>query len=153
MSSLNGKWVTSMREAGRWAPKETDISSKQSIYLLPSDQDSFLLSQILQTKTLSVMSIHAGFDMVPCLGKGLVEKHNWQTFIDFVKKHYKDDECVEVKPNYIEFKTGEHPLLPFEGHKFLRFSCKISTNQDSPIRWPRILLLVEYSALGGSICT
>ncbi|KAK0609069.1 SET domain-containing protein 5 [Lasiodiplodia hormozganensis] len=50
------------------------------------------------------MGIDAGFDM----------------------DHYKDDVQVEVKPNYIEFKAGEHPLLPFEGHKFLRFSSKIS---------------------------
>jgi hypothetical protein len=31
-----------------------------------------------------------------------------------------------IKPNYIEFNAGEHPTLPFEGHKFLRFSSKIS---------------------------
>ena len=33
---------------------------------------------------------------------------------------------VEIKPNYFKFKLGEHSLLPFEVHKFLRFSSKIS---------------------------
>ena len=33
---------------------------------------------------------------------------------------------VEILQNIILFKAGEHPSLPFEGHKFLRFSAKIS---------------------------
>ncbi|KAK3065103.1 hypothetical protein LTS18_010256 [Coniosporium uncinatum] len=33
---------------------------------------------------------------------------------------------VEIKSNYINFKAGEHPKLPFEGHKLLVFSSKIS---------------------------
>lgn len=72
------------------------------------------------------MEIAAGFDMVPRLSKGAVDKRNWQSFIEAIKKHYQDDDLVEIKPNYLEFKVGEHPLLPFEGHKFLRFSSKIS---------------------------
>ena len=72
------------------------------------------------------MGIDAGFDMVPCLSKGAVDRRNWQSFIKTIKEHYQNDDLVEVKPNYIAFKAGEHPLLPFEGHKFLRFSSKIS---------------------------
>ena len=72
------------------------------------------------------MGIDAGFDMVPRLSKGAVDQHNWQSFIKFIKEHYQNDNLVEVKPNYLKFKAGEHPLLPFEGHKFLRFSSKIS---------------------------
>lgn len=72
------------------------------------------------------MGIDAGFDMVPRLSKGALDKQNWQSFIKIIKKHYQNDDLVEVKPNYIVFKTGEHPQLPFEGHKFLRFSSKIS---------------------------
>lgn len=72
------------------------------------------------------MDINAGFDMVPRLSKGAVDRQNWQSFIEFIKEHYQSDDLVEVKPNYIVFKAGEHPLLPFEGHKFLRFSSKIS---------------------------
>lgn len=64
--------------------------------------------------------IEAGFDMVPRLTKGAVDKQNWQSFIKFIKAHYNNDELVDVKPNYIVFKAGEHLLLPFEGHKFLR---------------------------------
>jgi hypothetical protein len=72
------------------------------------------------------MGIDAGFDMVPPLSKSLVDKHNWARFISLIKDHYKDDVQVELRPNYILFKAGEHPLLPFEGHKFLRFSSKVS---------------------------
>ncbi|KAF2804535.1 SET domain-containing protein [Mytilinidion resinicola] len=72
------------------------------------------------------MGIDAGFDMVPRLSKGVVDRHNWDRFINFIKEHYKDDAQIEIKPNYIIFKAGEHPILPFEGHKFLRFSSKVS---------------------------
>jgi hypothetical protein len=72
------------------------------------------------------MGIDAGFDMYPRLSKGVVDRQNWGRFIDFIKEHYKDDTQVEIKPNYINFKAGEHPKLPFEGHKFLRFSSKVS---------------------------
>lgn len=72
------------------------------------------------------MGIDAGFDMVPPLSKGVVDRHNWQSFIKVIKEHYQNDNLVEIKPNYIVFKAGEHPLLPFDGHKFLRFSSKIS---------------------------
>jgi hypothetical protein len=72
------------------------------------------------------MGIDAGFDMIPRLTKGAVDRQNWKSFIARIKEFYKDDDLVEVKPNYLVFKVGEHPLLPFEGHKFLRFSSKIS---------------------------
>ncbi|KAF2789412.1 SET domain-containing protein [Melanomma pulvis-pyrius CBS 109.77] len=72
------------------------------------------------------MGIDAGFDMVPRLSKGVVDKHNWDQFISSIKQHYRDDPQVETKPNYILFKAGERPKLPFEGHKFLRFSSKVS---------------------------
>jgi hypothetical protein len=81
------------------------------------------------------MGIDAGFDMDPPLSKGVVDRHNWGRFIDFVKEQYKDDIQVEIKPNYMNFKAGEHPKLPFEGHKFLRFSSKVSgsTAKDSGV--------------------
>ena len=72
------------------------------------------------------MGIDAGFDMVPRLSKGAVDKQNWQSFIKVIKERYQNDDLVEIKPNYLKFKAGEHPLLPFEGHKFLRFSSKVS---------------------------
>ena len=72
------------------------------------------------------MGVDAGFDMVPRLSKGIVDKHNWDRFIELIKDHYKDDAQVEIKPSYIVFKAGEYPILPFEGHKFLRFSSKVS---------------------------
>ncbi len=72
------------------------------------------------------MGIDAGFDMVPRLSRGAVDGHNWQSFIKATKERYQNDDLVDIKSNYLEFKVGEHPLLPFEGHKFLRFSSKIS---------------------------
>src|SRR4051812_14638735 len=64
--------------------------------------------------------------MVPRLSKGGEDGKKWRSFIEAIKERYQNDELVEIKTNYIEFKAGEHPLLPFEGHKFLRFSSKIS---------------------------
>ena len=72
------------------------------------------------------MGIDAGFDMVPRLSKGAVDKQNWQSFIKVIRERYRNDDLVEIKSNHLEFKAGEHPQLPFEGHKFLRFSSKIS---------------------------
>jgi len=72
------------------------------------------------------MGIDAGFDMVPCLSKGAGDKQNWQSFIKVIKEYYQNDDLVEIESNYLKFKAGEHPRLPFEGHKFLRFSSKIS---------------------------
>ena len=81
---------------------------------------------ILLLPQLASMGIDAGFDMVPRLSKGAVDRENWQSFIKAIKERYQNDDLVEIKPNYLEFKAGEHPLLPLEGHKFLRFSSKIS---------------------------
>ncbi|TGO82514.1 hypothetical protein BPOR_0815g00040 [Botrytis porri] len=72
------------------------------------------------------MGVDGGFDIYPRLSTGIVDRHNWGRFIDFVKERYKDDTQVEVEPNYIISKAGEHPQLPFEGHKFLHFSSKVS---------------------------
>lgn len=72
------------------------------------------------------MGIDAGFDMVPRLSRGTADMQNWARFLDIIQEYYKDDAQVEVTPNCILFKAGEHPSLPFEGHKFLRFSSKVS---------------------------
>lgn len=74
----------------------------------------------------NLKGLDAGFDMVPRLSKGIVDQQNWLKFIDFIKRHYKDDAQVELKLAYLLFKAGEHPKLPNEGHKFLRFSSKVS---------------------------
>jgi len=72
------------------------------------------------------MGIDAGFDMVPRLSPSEADRKSWAQFIHVVKAHYRDDTQVEIKPNYILFKVGEHPSLPLEGHKLLRFSSKVS---------------------------
>lgn len=96
----------------------------------PTSQDDVSTSSIIALLSFHLsaqnMGIDAGFDMVPCLSRGTVDTQNWDRFINVIKEHFKDDAKVETKPNYIVFKVGEHPLLPFAGHKFLRFSSKIS---------------------------
>jgi hypothetical protein len=80
------------------------------------------------------MGIDAGFDVVPRLSKGVADMQNWQSFIQIIKEHYRNDDLAEVRTNYIVFKAGEHPLLPFEGHKFLRFSAKISGSHANRVQ-------------------
>ena len=58
------------------------------------------------------MGIDAGFDTVPCLSKGGVDKQNWQSFIEVIKERYQNDDLVDIKPNYLQFRAGEHPMLP-----------------------------------------
>ena len=72
------------------------------------------------------MGIDAGFDMVPRLSENTKDSGDWDRFMSIIKKEYKDDGKVEATSSYIIFKAGEHPMLPVEGHKFLRFSSKIS---------------------------
>jgi hypothetical protein len=64
--------------------------------------------------------------MVPPLSKGTLDGQKWNEFVDSIKNRYKDDVQVEVKPNYINFKAGNEPKIPFEGHKLLRFSSEVS---------------------------
>lgn len=80
------------------------------------------------------MDANAGFDMVPCLTKGAVDRQNWRSFIKIIIERFQNDDLVEIKPNYLEFKAGEHPLLPFEGHKFLRFSSKDSGSHAKGVK-------------------
>ena len=72
------------------------------------------------------MGIDAGFDMVPRLCEGAIDKQNWQSFIKAIKEIYQNDDLIEIRTNFLEFKAGEHPKLPLKGHKFLRFSSKVS---------------------------
>lgn len=92
---------------------------------------SALFFQILTAYTAFVITVEkigssAGFDMVPPLSEDMVERHNWDAFIENIKSCYGSDAKVELKPNYINFNAGDNPKLPFEGHKFLRFSSQIS---------------------------
>ena len=79
------------------------------------------------------MGADAGFDMVPRLSNSVADRRVWDQFIDSVKEFYEGDVNVEIKPNYIEFNVGEHPRLPFEGHKFLRFSSKITGSHSTRV--------------------
>lgn len=72
------------------------------------------------------MGVDCGFDMVPPLTGLDSDTIRWRAFIEKIKEIFQNDPVVQLQPRFIEFQVGEHPLLPFEGHKFLRFSSKIS---------------------------
>ena len=72
------------------------------------------------------MGYDCGFDMVPSLTTSETDESNWSAFLCEIKRMYEDDPVLLVKPHMVEFKVGEHPCLPVEGHKFLRFSSKVS---------------------------
>ncbi|KAK6201779.1 hypothetical protein LQW54_009358 [Pestalotiopsis sp. IQ-011] len=72
------------------------------------------------------MGITSGFDMVPRLSRGTGDCLKWDYFIELIRQFYDTDEQVQIDEHAIRFKAGEHPLLPLEGHKFLRFSSKLS---------------------------
>ncbi|KAK3317590.1 hypothetical protein B0T19DRAFT_446548 [Cercophora scortea] len=71
---------------------------------------------------------NAGFDMVPRLSASLEDKKLWRKFINHVKEKFKADVNLHVTEDYIEFDVGDRPKLPFEGHKFLRFSLIIGSD-------------------------
>ncbi|RVD88571.1 uncharacterized protein DFL_002751 [Arthrobotrys flagrans] len=79
------------------------------------------------------MGIDAGFDMVPRLSRSAKDQAAWTAFISKVRERYASDPDVEFKENYIVWKKGEHPMLPYAGHKFLRFSAKISGSHHGGI--------------------
>jgi hypothetical protein len=97
------------------------------------------------------MGVDAGFDMVPRLSKGIVDSYNWSRFINDVKEKYKEDDKVELKPNYILFKVGEYPILPLEGHKLLRFSSKVSGSCSSAIGYIRNVVRLAKLHLGSRV--
>lgn len=80
------------------------------------------------------MGSYAGFDMVPRLSKGLVDKHNWERALKSIREHFENDDQVEVKPNYIAFKFDPNLLLPLECHKFLRFGATIPNEDTGGLR-------------------
>ncbi|KAG6004958.1 hypothetical protein E4U21_000581 [Claviceps maximensis] len=70
------------------------------------------------------MGVSVGFDMVPRLSTEAGDRRIWGIFVMCIGDHFDDDPLVEQKSKYILFNVGEqhHPMLPLEGHKFLRFS-------------------------------
>jgi hypothetical protein len=81
-----------------------------------------------------VMGADAGFDLVPRISNSVADRRVWGQFIDSVKTYYEGDVNVEVKSDCIEFNVGEHPILPFEGHKCMRFSSKITGKHSTDVQ-------------------
>ncbi|KAB5549562.1 hypothetical protein GE09DRAFT_1223383 [Coniochaeta sp. 2T2.1] len=95
------------------------------------------------------MGIDAGFDMVPRLSQDTGVKEMCQGFITMVKTIYSADDNVDFKQHFIQFNAGKHPLLPYDGHKFLRFSSK---SPEGLLRKPmRSTTSGSLSTLPGSI--
>ena len=80
------------------------------------------------------MRIDAEFNMVSRLFERAVDKQNWQSFIKIIKEIYQNDDLIEIKTDFLEFKADEHSKLSMKGHKFLRFSSKISKSQAKKVK-------------------
>lgn len=72
------------------------------------------------------MGADAGFDMVPRLGRSAEDIRKWKQFLETIQQLYKHDAKVKFGSHYIEFLAGEHPKLPIDGQKFLRYSAKVT---------------------------
>ncbi|KAK2743435.1 hypothetical protein FQN57_004900 [Myotisia sp. PD_48] len=80
------------------------------------------------------MASTTGFDLVPCLSNNTEDRKRWHKFFENIKKHFENDLQVELKASHLEFKMGDHLLLPREGHKFLSFGSDIAGNQIKEIQ-------------------
>ncbi|KAG5982535.1 hypothetical protein E4U55_001755 [Claviceps digitariae] len=83
--------------------------------------------------------------MVPRLSTGYFDKFLWSGFLDYIKEEYKDDPLVEFNPNHILFKVGDHPILPVEGHKFLRFSSKVSGDTAAEVYVCKVSIIAKLA--------
>ncbi|KAI0965166.1 hypothetical protein F4678DRAFT_453665, partial [Xylaria arbuscula] len=72
------------------------------------------------------MGVDEGFDMVPRLSRSREDVLMWKKFIDIIRERYKGDDQVHFRDDHIRFHVGEHPMLPLDGQKFLRYSSKSS---------------------------
>nr|POE53543.1 hypothetical protein CFP56_28765 [Quercus suber] len=97
------------------------------------------------------MGVDAGFDMVPRLTKGAEDKRDWDGFIQEVKNHYLFDGRMAIMSTHLLFDAGEQPTLPFDGHKFLRFSSKVSGSSTAGSIIRTISRIAE-TRFGSRIC-
>ncbi|KAF9177550.1 hypothetical protein BGZ51_008566 [Haplosporangium sp. Z 767] len=72
------------------------------------------------------MGIDAGFDLFPPLENNERDQSTWASFIAHIERTFTNDSLVVFLANRIEFEVGEHPTLPYKGHRFRRFSSKVS---------------------------
>jgi hypothetical protein len=81
------------------------------------------------------MGIDMGFDRIPRLEKTCDDDlEHWSRFMSEVAAKYENDRSFDMgQSGYVEFCVGEHPMLPYEGHNFLRFSSKISGSHGSNV--------------------
>ncbi|CVK94100.1 uncharacterized protein FMAN_03341 [Fusarium mangiferae] len=91
----------------------------------------------------------SGFDMVPRLS-GYEDQELWEEFIEHVQTVYKDESTFKIDAYYMVFEEGKQLLLPFEGHKFLRFSS-IPDNDSSVEDYIRLVTDIASYYFGSRV--
>lgn len=82
------------------------------------------------------MGIDVGFDLYPPLQASSADDlTRWDRFLSAIKLEYANDPNVKVEDSGdIVITQGEHPTLLKEGHKFRRFSSKISGSHAGEVK-------------------
>ncbi|KAI7824077.1 hypothetical protein BC939DRAFT_476875 [Gamsiella multidivaricata] len=89
------------------------------------------------------MGIDIGFDLFPPLENNEHDRSIWVSFIAAVEWAYAYDSQVVLMADRIEFEVGEHPTLPYKGHRFRRFSSKISGRSQAEPYIRHVLSIAE----------
>ncbi|KAJ7720855.1 hypothetical protein DFH07DRAFT_304214 [Mycena maculata] len=75
------------------------------------------------------MGVDRGFDLYPPLENTDADNEKWARFLDAVITHYEgenDPNLTFDSSRNIVFTQGEHPALQRKGHRFRRFSSKVT---------------------------
>ncbi|TGO92065.1 hypothetical protein BPOR_0011g00160 [Botrytis porri] len=100
------------------------------------------------------MSLYTGFDLVPRLSERTEDQKSWECFIQAVKERYKNDNLVEITQNCIVVKVDRDLILPFEGHKLLRFCSKISVRHAEGVEdYSDTITRIAEESLGSRVRT
>ncbi|KAL7580955.1 hypothetical protein ACA910_005771 [Epithemia clementina (nom. ined.)] len=78
------------------------------------------------------MGIDVGFDFYPPLDDKEDDHDSWSSFFSLVSTSFEDDPDVDISDDGdLVFKVAEHPSLPRQGHRFRRFSSKVTGRQGA----------------------
>ena len=90
------------------------------------------------------MGIDIGFDLFPPLEDTEHDQFIWSLFIAHVEMTYLNDSVVVSMANRVEFEVGEHPTLLYTGHRFRRFSSKISGRSQAEPYIRQVLAIARF---------
>lgn len=91
----------------------------------------------------------SGLDMVPRLS-GYEDQDIWEEFIEHVQTVYKDESTFKIDAYYMVFEEGKQLLIPFEGHKFLRF-CSVPDDDSSVEDYIRLVTDIASYYFGSRV--